>query len=104
MVVEQMNELIIMWNGCLFRVSSLFGVPHGRTSCTPHATKGKCVLLGGAMSSSMLWGDSEIGCLLEELDNDTIDDDERVFLLKTLAAIFHIVAALTHKYTGGCLC
>jgi hypothetical protein len=56
------------------------------------------------MSSSMLWGDSEIGCLLEELDNDTIDDDERVFLLKILAAIFHIVAALTQKYTGGCLC
>jgi hypothetical protein len=31
------------WNGWLFRVSSQFGVPHGRTLCTPHATKGQHV-------------------------------------------------------------
>ena len=73
-------------------MSSRFGVPHGRTLCTPHAT-----------SSSMLRGDSEIECLLEELDDGSFDD-ERVFSMKTLVAIFHIVVALTHnECTGGCL-
>jgi hypothetical protein len=42
--------------------------------------------------------------LLEELDDGTFDDDECVFLVKSLVAIFHIVAALPHnEYTGGCL-
>jgi hypothetical protein len=59
------------------------------------------LLLSGAMSSSMLRGDSEIECLLEKLDNGTFDDDEHVFSVKTLVAILHIVVALTHnKYTG----
>jgi hypothetical protein len=39
---------------------------------------------------------------LEELDDGAFDD--RVFLVKKLVAIFHIVVALTHnKCTGGCL-
>jgi hypothetical protein len=60
------------------------------------------LLLSGATSSSMFRGDSEIECLLEELDNGTFDDDECVFLVKTLVAIFHIVAAPTHnEHTGG---
>jgi hypothetical protein len=60
------------------------------------------LLLGGATSSSMLQGDSEIECLLEELDDGAFDD--RVFLVKKLVAIFHIVVALTHnECTGGCL-
>jgi hypothetical protein len=59
-------------------------------------------LLSGATSSSMIRGDSETECLLEELDDGTFDD--RVFLVKKLVAIFHIVVALTHnEYTGGCL-
>jgi hypothetical protein len=65
--------------------------------------RGSVLLLGGATSSSMLRGDSEIECLLEEVDKDAFDDYERVFLLKSLVAIFHIVVALTHNYTGGCL-
>jgi hypothetical protein len=44
--------------------------------------RGSVLLLGGASSSSMLQRDSEIECLLEELDNGTFDDDERVFLVK----------------------
>jgi hypothetical protein len=54
----------------------------------------------------MLRGDSEIECLLEELDDGSFDDDddECVFSVKKLVAIFHIVAALTHnEYTEGCL-
>jgi hypothetical protein len=66
--------------------------------------RGSVLLLGGTTSSFMLRGDSEIECLLEELDNGTFDEDERVFLVKTLVAIFHIVAALTHnECTEGCL-
>jgi hypothetical protein len=63
---------------------------------------GRVLLLGGATSSSILWGDSETECLLEELDDGAFDD--RVFLGKKLVAIFHIVVALTHnECTGGCL-
>jgi hypothetical protein len=48
----------------------------------------------------MLRGDSEIECLLEELDDGAFDD--RVFLVKILVALFHIVVALTHnECTGG---
>jgi hypothetical protein len=48
--------------------------------------RGSMLFLGGATSSSMLRGDLEIKCLLEELDNGTFDDDEQVFLVKTLVA------------------
>jgi hypothetical protein len=59
------------------------------------------LLLGGATSSSMLWGDSGTECLLEELDDGAFDD--LVFLVKKLVAIFHTVVALTHnECTGGC--
>jgi hypothetical protein len=65
--------------------------------------RGSVLLLGGAMSSSMLRGDSEIVCLLEDLDKGTFDDDERVFSVKTLVAIFHIVVALTQNKCTGLL-
>jgi hypothetical protein len=57
--------------------------------------RGSVSLLDGATSSSMIRGDSETECLLEELDDDAFD--ERVFLVKKLVAIFHIVVALTHN-------
>jgi hypothetical protein len=64
--------------------------------------RGSVLLLGGATSSSIIWGDSETECLLEELDDGTFDD--RVFLVKKLVDIFHIVVVLTHnECTGGCL-
>jgi hypothetical protein len=40
--------------------------------------RGSVLLLGGAMSFSMLRKDSETECLLEELDDGAFDD--RVFL------------------------
>jgi hypothetical protein len=59
-------------------------------------------LLGGVTSSSMIRGDSETECLLEELDNGAFND--RVFLGKKLVAIFRIVVALTHnECTEDCL-
>jgi hypothetical protein len=65
-------------------------------------SRGSMSLLGGATSSSIIQGDSETECLLEELDDGSFDD--RVFLVKKLVAIFHIVVALTHnECTGGCL-
>jgi hypothetical protein len=64
--------------------------------------RGSVSLLGGATSSSMIRGDSETECLLKELNDGAFDD--RVFLVKKLVAIFHIVIALTHnECTGGCL-
>jgi hypothetical protein len=63
--------------------------------------RGSVLLLDGATSLSMLRGDSETECLLE-LDDDAFGD--RVFLVKKLVAIFHIVVALSHnECTGGCL-
>jgi hypothetical protein len=59
-------------------------------------------LLGGATSSYIIRGYSRTECLLEELDDGAFDD--RVFLVKKLVAIFHIVVSLTHnECTGGFL-
>jgi hypothetical protein len=64
--------------------------------------RGSVSLLGGASSSSMIRGDSETECLLEELDDGALDD--RVLLGKKSVAIFHFVVALTHnECTRGCL-
>jgi hypothetical protein len=54
-------------------------------------------LLGGAVSSSMPRGDSEIECLLEEVGDDGSDDDDPYFLVKILVVFFHMVAALSSQ-------
>jgi hypothetical protein len=51
-------------------------------------------LLGGAESSSMLQGDSETECLLEDVVEDGLDDDDPFFLVKRLVVFFHMIAAL----------
>jgi hypothetical protein len=51
-------------------------------------------LLGGAVSVSMLRGDSETDCLLENVVDDGLDDDEPFFLEKRLVVLFHMVVAL----------
>jgi hypothetical protein len=51
-------------------------------------------LLGGAVSSSMLRGDSEIECLLEDIVEDGLADDDPFFLVKRLVVFFHMIAAL----------
>jgi hypothetical protein len=51
-------------------------------------------LLGGAVSVSMLRGDSETECLLEDAVDDGLDDDELFFLDKRLVVFFHMVVAL----------
>jgi hypothetical protein len=50
-------------------------------------------LLGGAVSS-MLRGDLEIECLLEDVIEDGLDDDEPFFFEKRLVVFFHMIAAL----------
>jgi hypothetical protein len=59
-------------------------------------------LLGGAVSSFILRGDSETECLLKEVVVDGMDDDDPFFLVKRLVAFFHMVAALslTNIYPG----
>jgi hypothetical protein len=47
-------------------------------------------LLGGVVSSSMLQGDSEIECLLEEVVDDGLDDDDPFFLVKRVVVFFNI--------------
>jgi hypothetical protein len=51
-------------------------------------------LLGGAVSSSMLRGDSKTECLLEVVVEDGLDDDNPFFLVKRLVVFFHMIAAL----------
>jgi hypothetical protein len=52
-------------------------------------------LLSGAVSSSILRGDSETECLLEEVVDDVLDDDDPFFLVKRLVVFFHMVVALS---------
>jgi hypothetical protein len=58
-------------------------------------------LLGGAVSSSILRGDSETECLLEEVV-DSLDDDDPFFLVQRLVVFFHgcSTLSLTNKYPG----
>jgi hypothetical protein len=51
-------------------------------------------LLGGAVSSSMLRGYSETECLLEDVIEDGLDDNDPFFLVKRLVVFFHMIAAL----------
>jgi hypothetical protein len=51
-------------------------------------------LLGGAVSSSMLRGDSETECILEDVIEDGLDDDDAFFFVKRLVVFFHMIAAL----------
>jgi hypothetical protein len=59
-------------------------------------------LLGGAVSFSMLRGDSETECLLEDVVDDGLDDDDPFFLENKLVVFFHIFAALLSTKTPGC--
>jgi hypothetical protein len=51
-------------------------------------------LLGGVVSSSMLRGDSETECLLEDVVEDGLDDGDPFFLVKRLVVFFHMIATL----------
>jgi hypothetical protein len=51
-------------------------------------------LLGGALPSSMLRGDSETECLFEDVVEDGLDDDDPFFLVRRLVVFFHMIAAL----------
>jgi hypothetical protein len=60
-------------------------------------------LLGGVVSVSMLRGDSETECLLEDVVDDGLEDDELFFFEKKLVVFFHMVAALfSPTKTPGC--
>jgi hypothetical protein len=58
-------------------------------------------LLGGVVSSSILRGDLETECPLEEVVDDGLDDDDPFFLVKRLVVLFHGCSTLylTNKYT-----
>jgi hypothetical protein len=52
-------------------------------------------LIGGAISSSMLRGDSEGESLLEDIVEDGLDDDDPFILVNKLVVFFHMIAALS---------
>jgi hypothetical protein len=58
-------------------------------------------LLGGVVSSYMLRGDSETECLLEDVVEDGLDDDDPFFLVKRLVVFFHMIAALFYLLNYG---
>jgi hypothetical protein len=51
-------------------------------------------LLGSVVSFSMLQGDSETECLLEDVVEDGLDDDDPFLLVERLVVFFHMIAAL----------
>jgi hypothetical protein len=53
-------------------------------------------LLGSAVSFSILRGDSETECLLEEVVDDGLDNDDAFFLVKRLV-VFNLVAVLSSQ-------
>jgi hypothetical protein len=59
-------------------------------------------LVGGVVSSSILRGDSETECLLEEVVDDGLGDDDTLFLVQRLVVFFHgcSTLSLTNKYPG----
>jgi hypothetical protein len=63
-------------------------------------------LLGGAMSSSILRGDSKTECLFEEVVDDGLDDDDPFFLVQRLVVFFYGYNTLSHtnKYLGFSTC
>jgi hypothetical protein len=42
----------------------------------------------------MLRGDSKTECLLEDVVEDGLDDDDHFFLVKRLVVFFHMISAL----------
>jgi hypothetical protein len=54
-------------------------------------------ILGGAVSPSILRGDSETECLLKEVVYDGVDNDDHFFLVKRPVVFFHMVAALSSQ-------
>jgi hypothetical protein len=50
--------------------------------------------LSGVVCSTMLQGDSETKCLLGDVVEDGLDDDDPFFLVKRLVVFFHMIAAL----------
>jgi hypothetical protein len=54
------------------------------------------------VSSSIPRGESETKCLLEEIVDNGLDDDDSFFLVKRLLAFFHgcSTLSLTNKYLG----
>jgi hypothetical protein len=52
-------------------------------------------LLSSVVSSSILRGDSETKCLLEDVVEDGLDDNDPFFLVKRLVFFFHIFVALS---------
>jgi hypothetical protein len=72
-----------------------FGKPHGRATCCSHATEKesvvppwRCRILLHAPRRL------ETECLLKDIVEDGLDDDDPFFLVKRLMVFYHMIAAL----------
>jgi hypothetical protein len=72
-----------------------FGKPHGRAPCSSHATEEESVVPPWRCSVLLhAPRDSETECLLEDVVEDGLDDDDPFSLVKRLVIFFHMIAAL----------
>jgi hypothetical protein len=73
------------WDGRLLRMSLRFGnlMDELLVALMPPRRR-VSFLLGSVVSSSMLQGDSETKCLLEDVVEDGLDNDDPFFLVKRL--------------------
>jgi hypothetical protein len=51
----------------------------------------------GSVVSSIFRGDSETKCLLEEVVDDGLYDNDTFFLMKRLVVLFHMIPALSSQ-------
>jgi hypothetical protein len=82
--------------GRLLRTSLRFGETHRRASCGPHGTEEKSVV-PPRWCRVLLHTPRRFRneCLLEEVVDDGLDDNDPFFLVKRLVVFFHKVAALS---------
>jgi hypothetical protein len=72
-----------------------FGKPHGQAPCSPHPAEEESVIppwrCRVLLHSSRRLGNQ---CLLEDVVEDVLDDDDPFFLVKRLVIFFHMIEAL----------
>jgi hypothetical protein len=72
-----------------------FSKPHGRAPCCSHATEEESVIPPWRFRV-LLHAPRRLKneCLLEDVIEDALDDDDPFFLVKRLVVFFHMIAAL----------
>jgi hypothetical protein len=90
-------------DGRLLHMSLRSNEPHKRVRVALRPPRRRVwFLLGGVVSSSILWGYSETERLLEEVVDDGLDDDDPFFFgEKACRFLPWLQHSLPHKYISG---